>query len=45
MFDPADGAVTELLELNGGTPVAMAIAPDSVWILNYEGTLTHVALT
>lgn len=45
LFDPATGEVTELGELEEGTPVTMAIAPDSVWILNYEGTLTHIALT
>ena len=45
VFDPATGEVAELVEVAESTPVAMAIAPDSVWILNYEGTLTHVALT
>lgn len=46
LFDPETGDVEELLELTrDGTPVAMAVAPDSVWILNYEGTLTHIALS
>jgi hypothetical protein len=44
LFDPATGDVTEPVVLDEGTPVAMAVAPDAVWILNYEGTLTHVAL-
>jgi hypothetical protein len=44
VFDPATGQATDLIALNEGTPVAVAIAPDSVWILNYEGTLTHVGL-
>jgi streptogramin lyase len=44
VFDPTTGEVHELAMLDDGTPVAMAIAPDAVWVLNYEGTLTHVAL-
>ena len=44
LFGPATGEVRELALVDEGTPVAMAVAPDSVWILNYEGTLTHVAL-
>ena len=44
LFDPASQSVTELVEVDQGNPVAMAVAPDSVWVLNYEGTLTHVAL-
>jgi DNA-binding beta-propeller fold protein YncE len=43
MFDPASGEVTNLT-VSEGTPVAMAVAPNAVWILNYEGTLTHVEL-
>ncbi len=43
-FDPVTGEATALTQVDEGSPVAMAIAPDSVWILNYEGTLTHVAL-
>lgn len=46
LFDPETGQVHELVSLGGDeSPVAMAVAPDSVWILNYEGTLTHVALS
>jgi WD40 repeat protein len=45
LFDPSTGEVTELVDLDGdNSPVAMAVAPDGVWILNYEGTLTHVRL-
>lgn len=44
LFDPATDGVTELVALDGGNPVAMAVARDSVWILNYEGTLTKVDL-
>jgi Tol biopolymer transport system component len=44
VFDPTTGDVTELVALDEGNPVAMAVAPDAVWILNYEGTLTHVDL-
>lgn len=45
LFDPAIDALTELVTLGDENPVAMAVAPDSVWILNYEGTLTKVDLT
>jgi TolB protein len=44
VFDPATGEVHDLVTLDEGDPVAMAIAPNAVWILNYEGTLTHVEL-
>ena len=43
-FDPETGEARELATLDEGTPVAMAVAPDALWILNYEGTLTHVRL-
>jgi hypothetical protein len=43
-FDPGTDTVTELVTLEEGNPVAMAIGPDSAWILNYEGTLTRVDL-
>jgi len=36
--------VTELATLDEGAPVAMAVAPNSVWILNSEGSLTHLVL-
>jgi Tol biopolymer transport system component len=44
LFNPESGEVSELVTLGEGTPVAMAVSPDAVWILNYEGTLTHVDL-
>jgi dipeptidyl aminopeptidase/acylaminoacyl peptidase len=44
VFDPATGQATDLIALDEGTPVAIGVAPDGVWILNYEGTLTHVSL-
>jgi dipeptidyl aminopeptidase/acylaminoacyl peptidase len=44
LFDPDTHLAQELALLEEGTPVAMAVAPDAVWILNYEGTLTHVEL-
>ncbi|MGH2525410.1 MAG: hypothetical protein ACRDG2_01570 [Actinomycetota bacterium] len=44
LFGPTTDAVTELVTLGDENPVAMAVAPDSVWILNYEGTLTKVDL-
>jgi WD40 repeat protein len=43
-FDPETGLVTELVTLEEGNPVAMAVAQDSVWILNYEGRLTRIDL-
>lgn len=44
VFDPDTGEARELATLDEGTPVAMAVAPDALWILNYEGTLTQVRL-
>lgn len=44
LFNPESGEVSELVTLGEGTPVAMAVSPDAIWILNYEGTLTHVDL-
>jgi hypothetical protein len=44
VFDPTNGEATALATLNEGTPIAMAVGPDAVWVLNYEGTLTHVSL-
>jgi Tol biopolymer transport system component len=45
VFDPANGEVNEVTTLDEGSPVAMAGSPDAIWVLNYEGTLTHIALT
>ena len=44
LFDPEAGEATELTTIDAGSPVAMAVAPNAIWILNYEGTLTHVGL-
>lgn len=44
VFDPDTGEARELATLDEGTPVAMAVEPDALWILNYEGTLTQVRL-
>jgi TolB protein len=44
VFDPSTGEVHDLVTLDEGDPVAMALAPNAVWILNYEGTLTHIEL-
>ena len=43
-FDPTTDGVTELATLAEGNPVAMAVAPGSVWILNHEGTVTRIDL-
>ena len=44
VFDPDTGTVTELVELTEGNPIDMAVTPDAVWVLNYAGMLTHIAL-
>jgi hypothetical protein len=44
LFDPSTGEVRDLVAIDEGDPVAMAITPNTVWVLNYEGTLTHVEL-
>jgi hypothetical protein len=44
VFDPETGTVNELVELTVGNAVDMAVAADAVWILNHEGTLTHIDL-
>ena len=45
-FDPATGRVDISVDIgSGSTPIAMAAAPESVWVLNYEGTVTRVGLT
>ena len=36
VFDPTTSEATALAALDEWTPVAMAVAPDAVWILNYE---------
>jgi len=44
LFDPSTREVTEFATIDEGTPVAMAVAPDAFWILNYGGPLMHVGL-
>jgi Tol biopolymer transport system component len=45
-FDPITGEVDLSVDIgSGSTPIAMAAAPESVWVLNYEGTLTRIGLT
>ena len=45
-FDPATGLVDVSVKLDrDSTPIAIAVAPRSVWVLNYEGTVTRVALS
>ena len=44
LFDPVTGEVAILATFDEGEPVAMAVSPDSLWILNYGGTLTRIEL-
>jgi TolB protein len=45
-FDPATGLVDVSVKLDrDSTPIAIAVARRSVWVLNYEGTVTRVALS
>ncbi|HET7309323.1 MAG TPA: hypothetical protein VFJ54_04265 [Actinomycetota bacterium] len=45
-FDPIAGRVDLSVDIrSGSTPIAMAVASDSVWVLNYEGTVTRIGLT
>jgi hypothetical protein len=44
LFDPVTGSIVELVGFDEGNPVAMTLAPTGAWILNHEGTLTHVRL-
>jgi dipeptidyl aminopeptidase/acylaminoacyl peptidase len=45
-FDPIAGRVDLSVDIrSGSTPIAMAVAPESVWVLNYEGSVTRVGLT
>ncbi len=44
-FDPSTQRVDSSVRLDRDlTPIAMAVAPGSVWVLNYEGTVTRVGL-
>lgn len=45
-FDPSTGRVDISVNLDpDSTPIAMAVAPGSLWVLNYEGTVTRVGLS
>jgi hypothetical protein len=44
-FDPSTEQVDVSVPLGrGSTPIAMAVAPGSVWVLDYGGTITRVGL-
>jgi len=43
-FDPATGRIQAFMPLDQDTPVAMAVAPNSVWVLGYDGHLTWIEL-
>jgi len=45
-FDPDTGGIDVSVNLDrDSTPIAMAVAPGSIWVLNYEGTVTRVSLS
>jgi dipeptidyl aminopeptidase/acylaminoacyl peptidase len=45
-FDPSTGQIDVSVRLGrDSTPIAMAVAPGSLWVLNYEGTVTRVGLS
>lgn len=44
LFDPETGEVQVFVDVPGIAPNAMAVGPNSVWTLDYHGTLTRVAL-
>lgn len=45
-FDPATGAVEVNVDLGkASTPIAIATSSGSVWVLDYDGTLTRVDLS
>jgi hypothetical protein len=44
-FDPVTGQVDVDVPLDlPGNPIAMALAPGAIWLLNYEGSLTRIDL-
>lgn len=43
-FDPATGRIQGFMPLDQDTPIAMAVAPNSVWVLGYDGNLTWIDL-
>jgi streptogramin lyase len=44
LFDPEIGEVQTFIDVRGIAPNAMAVGPNSVWILDYHGTLTRIEL-
>ena len=45
-FVPRTGRIDVSVRLDrDSTPIAMAVAPGSLWILNYQGTVTRVGLS
>jgi DNA-binding beta-propeller fold protein YncE len=42
-FDPVSGEVDSGVGIEGG-PIATAVAPGSVWVVNYEGGVTRIEL-
>lgn len=44
LHDPGTGNPQTFIEVPGIAPNAMAIGPDSAWVLDYHGTLTRIAL-
>lgn len=44
LFDPEIGEVQTFVDVPGIAPNAMAVGPDSVWVLDYDGTLTRIEL-
>jgi streptogramin lyase len=44
LFDPETGAVQTFVDVPGIAPNAMAVGPDSVWVLDYHGALTRIEL-
>jgi len=44
LFDPQTGEIQTFVDVPGIAPNAMAVGPDSAWVLDYHGTLTRVEL-
>lgn len=44
LFDPETFEVQTFVDVRGIAPNAIAIGPESVWVLDYHGTLTHIEL-
>jgi streptogramin lyase len=44
LLDPESGEVQTFVDVPGIAPNAIAIGPESVWVLDYHGTLTRIEL-